>query len=85
MAVARSLGIPARIEPVARKIQYFKDNAWVDVDFEAAVQTTAKQGKVIASYQPIKALQGPEILQSLHDRQGFAERYFTDLEFRERR
>ncbi|MDB9024762.1 transglutaminase domain-containing protein [Parabacteroides distasonis] len=60
VAVARSLGIPARIEPVARKIQYSKDNAWVDVDFEAAVQTTAKQGKVIASYQPIKALQDPK-------------------------
>lgn len=60
VAVARSLGIPARIEPVAPKIQYFKDNAWVDVDFEAAVQTTAKQGKVIASYQPIKALQDPK-------------------------
>lgn len=60
VAMARSLGIPARIEPVARKIQYFKDNAWVDVDFEAAVQTTAKQGKVIASYQPIKALQDPK-------------------------
>lgn len=60
VAVARSLGIPARIEPVARKIQYFKDNAWVDIDFEAAVQTTAKQGKVIASYQPIKALQDPK-------------------------
>ena len=60
VAVTRSLGIPARIEPVARKIQYFKDNAWVDVDFEAAVQTTAKQGKVIASYQPIKALQDPK-------------------------
>lgn len=60
VAVARSLGIPARIEPVARKIQYFKDNAWVDVDFEAAVQTTAKQGKVVASYQPIKALQDPK-------------------------
>ena len=60
VAVARSLGIPARLEPVARKIQYFKDNAWVDVDFEAAVQTTAKQGKVIASYQPIKALQDPK-------------------------
>ena len=60
VAVARSLGIPARIEPVARKIQYFKDNSGVDVDFEAAVQTTAKQGKVIASYQPIKALQDPK-------------------------
>lgn len=60
VAVARSLGIPARIEPVARKIQYFKDNAWVDVDFEAAVQTIAQQGKVTASYQPIKALQDPK-------------------------
>lgn len=60
VAVARSLGIPARIEPVARKIQYFKDNTWIDVDFEAAVQTTAKQGKVIASYLPIKALQDPK-------------------------
>lgn len=60
VAVARSLGIPARIEPVARKVQYFKDNAWVDVDFEAATQTTAKQGKVVASYQPIKALQDPK-------------------------
>ncbi len=60
VAAARSLGIPARIEPVARKIQYFKDDTWVDVDFEAAVQTTAKQGRVIASYQPIKALQDPK-------------------------
>ena len=50
----------AEFNSVARKIQYFKDNAWVDVDFEAAVQTTAKQGKVIASYQPIKALQDPK-------------------------
>lgn len=60
VAVARSLGIPARIEPVARKIQYFKDGKWIDVDFEAAVQTVAKQGKVVASYKPIKALQDPK-------------------------
>ena len=60
VAVARSLGIPARIEPVARKIQFFKDNAWVDVDFEAAVQSNAKQGKVVASYKPIKSLQDPK-------------------------
>lgn len=60
VAVARSLGIPARIEPVARKVQYMKDGNWMDVDFEAAVQTTAKQGKVVASYSPIKALQDPK-------------------------
>lgn len=60
VAAARSLGIPARIEPVARKVQYMKDGNWMDVDFEAAVQTTAKQGKVVASYSPIKALQDPK-------------------------
>lgn len=60
VAVARSLGIPARIEPVARKVQFMKDGKWMDVDFEAAVQTTAQQGKVTASYAPIKALQDPK-------------------------
>ena len=60
VAVCRSLGIPARIEPVAGKVQYAKGLNWVDVDFEAAEQTTARQGKVIASYQPIKALQDPK-------------------------
>lgn len=60
VAVARSLGIPARIEPVARKIQYFKDTNWVDVDFESEQQTMAKQGDVVATYQPIKALQDPK-------------------------
>ncbi|WP_233545692.1 transglutaminase domain-containing protein [Parabacteroides sp. AM08-6] len=60
VAVARSLGIPARIEPVAGKVQYAKGLEWKDVDFEAIEQTTAKQGKVIASYQPIKALQDPK-------------------------
>lgn len=60
VAMARSLGIPARIEPVARKIQYAKDNAWIDVDFEAEKQTVARQGKVVASYQPIKALPDPK-------------------------
>ncbi len=60
VAVARSLGIPSRIEQVAGKVQYMKDGKWMDVDFEAAVQTTAKQGKVVASYTPIKTLQDPK-------------------------
>ncbi len=60
VALCRSLGIPARIEPVARKVQYAKGLNWMDVDFEAAEQTVAKQGKVVASYQPIKALQDPK-------------------------
>lgn len=60
VSLARSLNIPARIEPVARKVQYSKDGIWHDVDFEAEVQTVAKQGKVVASYAPIKALQDPK-------------------------
>lgn len=60
VAVARSLGIPARIEPVAGKIQYFNNGKWVDVDFEATQPVVATQGKVTASYQPIKALQDPK-------------------------
>ena len=60
VAVCRSIGIPARIEPVAGKVQYAKGLNWVDVDFEAAEQTIAKQGKVVASYLPIKALQDPK-------------------------
>lgn len=60
VAVARSLGIPARIEPVAKKIQYFDGKKWIDVDFEAASQSNAAQGKVTASYTPIKSLQDPK-------------------------
>lgn len=60
VAMCRSFGIPARIEPVAGKVQYAKGLNWVDVDFEAAEQTIARQGKVVASYQPIKALQDPK-------------------------
>ncbi|HIX87160.1 MAG TPA: transglutaminase-like domain-containing protein [Candidatus Parabacteroides intestinigallinarum] len=60
IAVARSLGIPARIERVARKVQYFKDNVWMDVDFEAGEQTIAKQGKIVATYKPIKTVDDPK-------------------------
>ncbi len=60
IALARSLEIPARIEPVARKIQYNKDGNWMDVDFETASESTAPQGKVVATYTPIKALDDPK-------------------------
>jgi len=60
VAVARSLGIPSRIEPVAGKVQYFDQTEWKDVDFEASVPVSTKQGKVRASYDPIKALEDPK-------------------------
>jgi hypothetical protein len=60
VAVARSLGIPARIEPVAGKVQYFVTPGWVDVDFEASAPVVSRQGKVKASYTPVKTLDDPK-------------------------
>ncbi len=60
IAAARSLGIPARIEPVARKIQYHAKGEWVDVDFEADIQPVNRQGKLVASYNPIKTVDDPK-------------------------
>ena len=60
VALCRSLGIPARIEPVAGKVQYAKGLDWIDVNFETTDQTPAKRGHVVAAYQPIKSLQDPK-------------------------
>ena len=60
VAVARSLGIPARVDQVTGKTQYIKDDKWMDVNFDSTVQVAAKQGKVVASYNPIKILQDPK-------------------------
>lgn len=60
VSLARSLGIPARIEKVARKVQYMKDEEWVDVNFDSDIQTIATSGSVTASYAPIKALEDPK-------------------------
>jgi len=60
IAAARSLGVPARIEPVARKIQFNKDGEWFDVDFEADVQPVNRQGKLVATYTPITSVDDPK-------------------------
>lgn len=60
VAVLRSLGIAARIDGVTGKTQYAgKDNRWTDVDFTAIGHENIPQGKVIASYRPVKALSNP--------------------------
>lgn len=52
VSMARSIGIPSRIDPVTAKVQYLKDNDWIDVKFEeemvAAVPT--QQGTLVAEY-----------------------------------
>ncbi|MDR1524989.1 MAG: transglutaminase-like domain-containing protein [Tannerella sp.] len=59
VAAARSLGIPARIETVTKKVQYY-DNQWVDVNFDTAGQTVAGQGYALAAYTPMKSLDNPK-------------------------
>ncbi|KAA6306879.1 hypothetical protein EZS27_041457, partial [termite gut metagenome] len=60
VSVARALNIPARIEPITRKIQYYDGANWMDVDFESATQTITPQGLLSASYNPIKTLDDPQ-------------------------
>lgn len=60
VALCRSLGIPSRIETVTGKVQYFHNDQWVDVDFSGKAAGNARQGRVIASYSPIKALDNPK-------------------------
>lgn len=60
VAVMRTLGIPARVDEVTGKLQYADAaDRWVDVRFTAEVQQNAPQGKVVASYRPVKALENP--------------------------
>lgn len=60
VALCRSLGIPARIETVTGKVQYHHHNLWTDVDFRSKATGNPRQGRVIASYTPIKSLDNPK-------------------------
>lgn len=59
VALARSLGIPARIERVTGKVQYF-NSEWTDVDFETPQQATTQQGSLAATYTPIQTIDNPK-------------------------
>lgn len=50
VALARSLSIPARIDPVTGKVQYIHNDAWVDVDFEAPEPINTAYGKLEIIY-----------------------------------
>lgn len=59
VAVLRSLGIASRIDEVTGKTQFAKKGKWQDVDFSAGMHVNIPQGKLIASYKPVKALSNP--------------------------
>lgn len=59
VAVLRSLGIPARIETVTGKTQYYQNDSWMDVDFDNFQKGNAAQGTLTASYNAISSLKDP--------------------------
>lgn len=61
VSMARSLGIPSRIDEVTGKVQLISAaDGVIDVNFGATEQATAKSGKLVAGYKPIKSLADPK-------------------------
>jgi len=60
VSMARSLGIPSRIDEVTGKVQLINNDGIIDVDFEASAPAETKTGKFMATYKPIKALADPK-------------------------
>ncbi|MDR0429575.1 MAG: transglutaminase domain-containing protein [Tannerellaceae bacterium] len=60
VALCRSLGIPARIEPVARRVQYFAGE-WHNADLDGAREINLPQGTVTASFtHPTRFIPDPQ-------------------------
>jgi transglutaminase-like putative cysteine protease len=59
VAAARSMGIPARIEQVTGKVQYYKQG-WQDVDFDNEESPVTGKGLLSVSYRPTKANENPQ-------------------------
>ena len=62
VSMARSLGIPARIDPVAGKVQYAVKGAWNSVDFETASTVSVPTGMLVATYKPSKIQPDPHYM-----------------------
>lgn len=60
VAMARGMGIPARIDEVTGKVQLISDEGVIDVDFGSSVQAPSSKGKFIARYKPVKSLENPK-------------------------
>lgn len=60
VSLARSMGIPARIDEVTGKVQLITDTELVDVNFETAGQVAVKKGKLEAGYTPTAITDNPK-------------------------
>ena len=64
IALARTLGVDARKDPVTGKVQYASTgsatgSSWRDVDFESATETLAPTGTVVLKYTPTAIIANP--------------------------
>lgn len=59
VALARSIGIAAQVNPVTGKVQYY-DNEWQNVDFEASEPSLTQTGFLELQYSPISAMPDPK-------------------------
>lgn len=60
VALARSIGIPARINQVTRKVQIIAEDKAIDVNFEQKDLVQPEAGIVVADYKPISYLNNPK-------------------------
>ncbi len=60
VSMARSMGIPSRIDPVTGKVQILNGSITNDVDFETEKPRQNKTGRLIVDYEPIKILSNPK-------------------------
>lgn len=60
VSMARSLGIPARIDIVTGKVQFYSENKFVDVKFSESVTVEVPQGVLVASYSPSDFMPDPK-------------------------
>lgn len=60
VAVARSLGMPARIHEVSGKLQYYEQSAWKDVTFTKEQSQASPQGRLLLDYRPAPYYDDPK-------------------------
>lgn len=67
VSMARSMGIPARIDEVTGKVQLITDEGAVDVDLDSdpeelvlLEERVSLKGKLVANYSPVKLLDNPK-------------------------
>lgn len=60
VSLARSMGIPARIDEVTGKVQLITEEGPVDIVFGEIEKVSSQKGKLIATYVPTKSLDNPK-------------------------